>query len=649
MAVRIIDPSIKTGANTRDQIKIPDYSVNGIENYQKVGSGVCYDTSTSDTAGTWTVTIPNITALTEGLTVKVRLKTSYNSTTNTLNVNGLGAKTVYFRYGTKLTSHYSKESVLALTYSANAIGSGTDTSGWIVENIYDSTNTQQLRVYNTRPKTKSALYRYMICFVNNDGLLIPANNVNNSTATTKTLTTESFNLFDSIYYYNSTTTVSANGQVGSGTLYKQLGIDLRYSFNTGTTLVAPNGVYLKVTADGSQFKLATDNPITQSLPTSDDGYFYCYLGRAYSATNIELVPEHPIYLYKNGIIQEYSAYIKSVAENAVKKSGDTMTGSLTIQEGNAINVSQYNDAGGTSLMNNGGGTATQFGSSTRPARMFSSVQPEWYKNGASQGVLALKSDIPDVSGKLSKTENTGVSVLGTTKSTTTLGGNQLVAPNGIIFAGTAANAGLVTRGICGVSTPDSKGACSKDNLYINYDGNNTYNTGRMLILQAGETGTNYGNNMYQYAVPRGDIVKAWVEAQGYAKISDIPDVSGKANLSGGNTFSGSQTFNIGVNQSLKVNGFRIERGDGLTDIIISPDDTTGNVYIWKPNSDTIARFGDDGINIDDDGVNAVPIMFQGNAGTAGQVLTSQGDGKTPIWKSMPTYSLSGTTLTITLP
>lgn len=82
------------------------------------------------------------------------------------------------------------------------------------------------------------------------------------------------------------------------------------------------------------------------------------------------------------------------ADNAVPKSGGTMTGSLTIQEGNAINVSQYNDAGGTSLMNNGGGTATQFGSSTRPARMFSSVQPEWYKNGASQGVLALKSDIP---------------------------------------------------------------------------------------------------------------------------------------------------------------------------------------------------------------------------------------------------------------
>ena len=90
----------------------------------------------------------------------------------------------------------------------------------------------------------------------------------------------------------------------------------------------------------------------------------------------------------------------------VNKSGDTITGNLTIKQGSAINVSQYNDAGGVSLMNNGNGTATQFGSSTRPARMFSSIQPEWYKNGVSQGVLAIKSDIPDISGKVNKSGDT---------------------------------------------------------------------------------------------------------------------------------------------------------------------------------------------------------------------------------------------------
>ena len=44
----------------------------------------------------------------------------------------------------------------------------------------------------------------MICFINKDDELIPANNVSNSTATTKSLATESFMLSKGIYYYNST-------------------------------------------------------------------------------------------------------------------------------------------------------------------------------------------------------------------------------------------------------------------------------------------------------------------------------------------------------------------------------------------------------------------------------------------------------------
>lgn len=313
-------------------------------------------------------------------------------------------------------------------------------------------------------------------------------------------------------------------------------------------------------------------------------------------------------------------------DGKINKSGDTMTGNLTIKQGSAINVSQYNDAGGVSLMNNGNGTATQFGSSARPARMFSSVQPEWYKNGVSQGVLAIKSDIPDISGKVNKAGDTmtgnltpatnkgaslgtsslywsniygttiyengktlsetyvkysaaqslndvekaqarknigagtiteikvnGVSkgtsgsvnltnmvtfassqtaaVAGTSKTTYTYnqptGDNNTDSsngsayfPEGIIMGGTALSAGLVTRGICGVRTPDATtGACDKENLYINYDGNNTYQNDRQLVLQAGSAGAHYGYNLYQYAAARGDAVKDYCDAT-YAKKSD---------------------------------------------------------------------------------------------------------------------------------
>ena len=285
----------------------------------KIAALNCYDTGASDTAGTWTVTIPGITALTEVLTVKIRLKTSYNSTTNTLNLNGLGAKTIYFRYGNKLTSHYAKNSVLALTYTTDAISSGNDRTGWIIENIYDSTNTYQLRKYYTRYKTKSALYRYMICFINKDDELIPANNVSNSTATTKSLTTESFMLSKGIYYYNSTTTVAAANYTGNATLYQQLGlVDLRYSFNTGTTLTANKPVYLVVTPqiDG-QVKLAS-TPIVQALPTSTINNLYIFLGTAYDNYRIELPIEHPVYVYRNG----YCESLDMSHDRAIKNSPD---------------------------------------------------------------------------------------------------------------------------------------------------------------------------------------------------------------------------------------------------------------------------------------------------------------------------------------
>ena len=140
---------------------------------------------------------------------------------------------------------------------------------------------------------------------------------------------------------------------------------------------------------------------------------------------------------------------------------------------------------------------------------------------STSSVMSQKATTNAVNGRLSKTDNVNIEVLGTKKATTTLGGNQLYAPNGVIFGGTAAAAGLVTRGICGVTTPSDGGACSKENLYINYDGNNDFNAGRQVVLNAGAVGNHLGSNMYQYTVPRGEIVKNWVEAKGYATSVEV--------------------------------------------------------------------------------------------------------------------------------
>lgn len=274
------------------------------DSFQRVGSMVCYNTSTSDTPGTWTVSIPNITALYEGLTIKIRLKTKYNNTTNTLNVNALGAKTVYWRYGSKLTSHYAKESVLMLTYTTDAVASGTDRTGWIIENVYySSTDNYTLRDYYTQYYPVTTLYRYQVCFINSDNKLVPANSINNSTATNKTLTTETFDINKDIYFYNTTANVATTSRNAAGTLYRQMLADLRYSFNTGNTLVAYKPVYLVVTpkegGEDGEVRLAS-NPIQQTIPIEDTDDIYVFLGLAYDKYRISLTIDHPKYTVVNG-------------------------------------------------------------------------------------------------------------------------------------------------------------------------------------------------------------------------------------------------------------------------------------------------------------------------------------------------------------
>lgn len=193
----------------------------------------------------------------------------------------------------------------------------------------------------------------------------------------------------------------------------------------------------------------------------------------------------------------------TAADNAVRYTSQSLTDAQKVQARTNIGAGTSNFSGSYNDLTN---------KPTIPAAV-SIVQST---GESTSSVMSQKATTDAVNSRLSKTDNTNIEVLGTKKATTTLGGNQLYAPNGVIFGGSAAAAGLVTKGICGVSTPSVGGACTKENLYINYDGNNDFNAGRQIVLNAGTVGNHLGSNMYQYTVPRGDIVKNWVEAKGYA-------------------------------------------------------------------------------------------------------------------------------------
>ena len=99
------------------------------------------ETSASDTAGTWTVSISGITELYDGLTVKVRLNTTQGASYNTLNVNSLGAVPVWYKFGVPLvssTTPVQQYAEVVLTYrtiassSAITVGGTSYTRGWVM-------------------------------------------------------------------------------------------------------------------------------------------------------------------------------------------------------------------------------------------------------------------------------------------------------------------------------------------------------------------------------------------------------------------------------------------------------------------------------------------------------------------------------------
>jgi len=247
-----------------------------------------------------------------GATIFVKFQYANSVANPTLNVNDTGAKIIY-RYGTTRpstntsTNGWPAGAVLAFTY---------DGSAWIEHYWYNNQYTLS-NLYHGSGNfiAKSAVYRYQLLFHTDADTLTPLNNNDNVTGTTKTmLTSVDFDPFRDIYYYNSTTNVAANGAIGGGACYWSVSaIDLRYTFNCGnSSLTANKNVYLKCSKQSSGlFRIASATPTTQTLPTSNDGYYYIQLGRATSGYAMTLHREHPIYYHDGTGVVQYTQIVAS--------------------------------------------------------------------------------------------------------------------------------------------------------------------------------------------------------------------------------------------------------------------------------------------------------------------------------------------------
>lgn len=263
----------------------------------------------TSTSTKFTATVGGFTELYDGLAVYLTNGVVTSASGFTLNINNTGDLPVYgtLAAATRGTSIFNVNYTMLFIYNSKRVSGGC----WDVFYGYNSdTNTiaYQVRVNGSGFKAQAKFYRYRLLFEAMDGVhVVPANTSSSTNATgARTPNTAPFNPWGRIFYYATTTAVEAEAIPNTSYMYERYGgISFGYSFAKGSalTMTYPKAVYLKCTpqSDNSVVLDATD-PYVQTLPSSEDGKVYIYLGQATSATAIELAERHPVYEYKNGKI-----------------------------------------------------------------------------------------------------------------------------------------------------------------------------------------------------------------------------------------------------------------------------------------------------------------------------------------------------------
>lgn len=279
--------------------------------------GICKAGSTSTA---FIADVPGITELRDGVCMWLKNGVVTSAAGFTININGLGAKPVY----NNMAAAGQESTLFNINYTFMFVYDSTRVAGgcWVLNRGYNSDNNTigyQVRTNSQSLPMSSIVYRYRLLFTSADGKkYVPANNSTSTNATaSRTTNQEKINPFGCIFYYGATASVAANARPSSTALWEQYAITLGYSFNrTGAalTLTSWKPVYIKAEpqTDGSAI-IDANNPYVQDLPTTDDGKIYIFLGVAYSATQVELQLDHPVYYYKNGRVRLYADALATVA------------------------------------------------------------------------------------------------------------------------------------------------------------------------------------------------------------------------------------------------------------------------------------------------------------------------------------------------
>ncbi len=216
--------------------------------------------------------------LTEGTIVSVKFTYTNTASNPTLNVNGTGAKAIYYQ-GAAITASYIVASMI-LTFCYD--GSYWQYTGYVNTTSSDSSQ------YSASVYASSAITAGNIIVGNSSGY----HQLNAGT---------SFDISYPILY--------AGSSISSGSTGTNNYTEINFTVTTtqSITLTAYKYVYIKGTLSASTFTPSSTAPLTQTVPTTSDGLYYICLGLAYSTTGIRLEASHEMFCYYQGTFQSLGA------------------------------------------------------------------------------------------------------------------------------------------------------------------------------------------------------------------------------------------------------------------------------------------------------------------------------------------------------
>ena len=341
--------TIAQSASTSDSAKTSD-NTSAIQVYTTAGS----------VRGVYTVSIPNVTALTDGMCFKIKLDHGYNGNWNSLKVNSLDAAPLWYAYGTRMTSHYSTNAEICVTYRTTATGTAliptnsssgltsghSYTNGFVIESNYvDGNNTYDNRPYYAYYRTdEKGVNAYNLCGLDINERLTPLV-LSGGTGTTKPVNTKGFRP-DKIYYASISSRVAANTTISHTAVYESVAVSTAsYTFNAAAPVYTT--IYLKGTlnAGSGLFYLSTGVtdfyrfvPYTAATPINlndyfETGFYYIRVGRTYSTANyfyLDMV--NPMFYYDGTNLIE----VKPLAGRALHAASATTAGKLVIYENTSL-------------------------------------------------------------------------------------------------------------------------------------------------------------------------------------------------------------------------------------------------------------------------------------------------------------------------